>query len=104
MLLGIQQKGLKRINRELDVRRDAEKSTRKQLKLTPLEFPCGSAGYGPGIVTAQVTAVVQVQSLAQGSSHSGSVETNLTSMHEDIGWIPGLAQCVKVPVLPDAGA
>ena len=27
-----------------------------------------------------------------GSSHHGSVQTNLTSIHEDAGLIPGLAQ------------
>ena len=33
------------------------------------------------------------------SSHYGSVETNLTSIHEGTGLIPGLTQWVKDPVL-----
>ena len=35
-----------------------------------------------------------------GSSHCGSVEMNLTSIHEDTGWIPGLTQWVKDLALP----
>ena len=35
-----------------------------------------------------------------GSSHCGSVVMNPTSMPEDMGLIPGLAQWHKDPVLP----
>ena len=35
-----------------------------------------------------------------GSSRCGSVVMSPTSTHEGVGLIPGIAQCVKDPVLP----
>ena len=34
-----------------------------------------------------------------GSSHCGSALTNPTSIHEDMGSIPGLPQWVRIPAL-----
>ena len=36
-----------------------------------------------------------MKKLNQGSSHCGAAETNLTSIHEDTGLIPGLALWVR---------
>ena len=43
-----------------------------------------------------------IRSSGLGSSHRGSAVTNATSIHEDEGSIPGLAQWVKDLPLPQA--
>ena len=49
---------------------------------------------------AGIPTVAQwVKNLTAASSHHGSWETNLTSIHGDTGSIPGLAQWVKDPAL-----
>ena len=44
-------------------------------------------------------SIVDLQCVNFGSSHCGTVETHLTSIHEDTGSIPGLAQWVGGPTL-----
>ena len=44
--------------------------------------------------------VILFKKISVGSSRRGFVETNLTSICEDAGFIPGPAQWVKDPVLP----
>ena len=39
------------------------------------------------------------EKLITGGSHHGSVVVNLTSIHEDVSSIPGLAQWIKEPAL-----
>ena len=53
-----------------------------------------------GFQELEMESHLSLTKFPDGSSHRGSVVTNLTNMHEVSGWIPGLTQWVKNPALP----
>ena len=55
---------------------------------------------GPVIPKDSLHPPLHVRIRLYWSSHRGSAVMNPSSIHEDTGSIPGLAQCVKDPVLP----
>ena len=61
-----------------------------------LEKGSGGPSGEPGIGWKRLL----VEEEAQVSSHCGPAETRLTSIHENVGSIPGLARWIKDMALP----
>ena len=59
-----------------------------------------SSRYSLSVYNVLGNVLTYFKSILLESSHGGSVEMNLTSIHEDTGLIPGLAQRVKDLALP----
>ena len=57
----------------------------------------------PLLIPVRMAAIKKINAKTSGSSHCVSAEMNLTSIHEDVGSIPGLPPWVKDLALLGAG-
>ena len=98
------------LSSNLQLRKSRHSATKHLLKITATIWCSWSWTRNIGARTCTLAqCVIQLQripgclsfflSLKFWSSHCGAVEINLTSIHEDVGLIPGLAQWVKDLVL-----
>ena len=72
------------------------------LRGSPVPGNASSSTFQSLLPKMEIPAAVNscIQAVSIWSSHHESEGTNLTSIHEDTGSIPDLAQCVKDPALP----